>query len=172
MPPGSPFLVSIESLYRRYSKLVQQRIRSIVNDNEVAEELTQDVFIRISGSAALERIEHPRSFLLKIGTNLALDHLRERRRCPESESDEVLLNIGDERPDLPTALHRQRQVERLQQAIVALPPRAREALTLHKLQGLKLREVADELGISQTMVEKHIKNALLKCRAALQQDIE
>lgn len=64
-------------------------------------------------------------------------------------------------------LLREQQISDLKSAIRELPDRTREALLLAKFREMPLKAVAKEMDISQTMVEKHLKNAIEKCRTAL-----
>ncbi|WP_315983706.1 sigma-70 family RNA polymerase sigma factor [Aliamphritea spongicola] len=64
-------------------------------------------------------------------------------------------------------LIKERRLQQLKCAVADLPPRAKEALMLAKYREMTLKEVAREMEISQTMVEKHLKTALQKCRTAL-----
>lgn len=61
-------------------------------------------------------------------------------------------------------------LERVAAAIDALPPRCREAFVLNRIHGLPHDEVARALGISRSMVEKHVMRGLHACRALLEDE--
>lgn len=63
----------------------------------------------------------------------------------------------------------QQRLSHLAAALAELPPRRREAFVLHKFDGLSQVEVAERMGISLSMVEKHIASALLHCKRRLGQ---
>lgn len=64
----------------------------------------------------------------------------------------------------------QQRVRRLIAAIEALPPRCQEAFILHKFDGLSHAEVAERMGISRNMVERHVMLAVLACRKCRSQE--
>lgn len=161
----------IAQLYREHRAGLQRHLQSMVKDPDIAEELLQDTFIRLSRMPAIQTIRQIRPFLYKIATNLALDFLRASKRMPETESDEVLTEWASEEPAQLEFVAHARRIEQLQRAIESLPPRARETLILARLQEKTLKEVAVQLGVSQTMVEKHLRNAMKKCREYLNADL-
>ena len=67
-------------------------------------------------------------------------------------------------------LDQQQRLRQLARALEGLPPRRREALILHRFEGLSQSQVAERMGISLSMVEKHIAAALLHCRQQLTPD--
>ncbi|MBV1786820.1 RNA polymerase sigma factor [Marinobacterium sp. D7] len=160
--------MTMDALYLRYRAGLLAHLQSMVRDADIAEELLHDTFLRLSRMPGLGSINQPKAFLFRIAGNLAIDHLRQCRRVPESASESELEELESSEPDQLELLVQERRRRQLRQAIDQLPPRARETLLLVRYRELTLREAAQELGISQTMVERHLKNALLKCRELLQ----
>ena len=79
---------AFELLHERYSSALQRHVQSIVHDEEVSADLVQELFIRVWQRA--EQWSAPgsvKSWLYKIATNLALNHLRSRRRRPQQSLD-------------------------------------------------------------------------------------
>ena len=68
------------------------------------------------------------------------------------------------------AAHRLQRLEQLKTVLAQLSPRRREALMLHRFEGLSQAQIAERMGISVSMVEKHIALALLHCKQHLQRD--
>ena len=163
--------VIIEKLYKDYREELLRHIQGMVNDHGIAEELLHEAFIRLSRMPALSTIRQIRPFLYKIATNLALDYLRASKREAGKESDDQLVDWESGEPGQLEQVVRFRHLEQLNKAIDELPPRAREALILSRLQEKTLKEVARELNISQTMVEKHLRNALKKCRQLMKPEL-
>ncbi|GGC04614.1 DNA-directed RNA polymerase sigma-70 factor [Marinobacterium zhoushanense] len=160
--------MTLDTLYLRYRTGLLAHLQSMVRDVDIAEELLHDTFLRLSRMPGLGDINQPKAFLFRIAGNLAIDHLRQCRRAPEGAGESELEELESPEPDQLELLVQARRRRQLRQAIDQLPPRARETLLLVRYRELTLREAAQELGISQTMVEKHLKNALVKCRELLQ----
>lgn len=109
----------------------------------------------------------------QIARNLLRDHWR-RQQSRGQDIDRPAAN------DEPAALEgeaagpgerfeQQQRLSHLAAALAELPPRRREAFVLHKFDGLSQVEVAERMGISLSMVEKHIASALLHCKRRLGQ---
>jgi RNA polymerase sigma-70 factor (ECF subfamily) len=70
-------------------------------------------------------------------------------------------DMEDHAPLQDEVLAARRRLARVQEGLKRLTPRTREVFLMHRLDGLKYREVAERLGISQSAVEKHIAKAAL-----------
>ncbi|WP_417552418.1 RNA polymerase sigma factor [Marinomonas fungiae] len=161
----------IARMYQEHRQNILSHLLSMVKNRDIAEDLLQDTFVRLSNIPGIEVIRQPKSFLMKVATNLALDHLRQQQKKPVFETDEALEDLISPEPEHLEEVIKTRHLEQLQWAISQLPERAKEALVLARLQEMTLKEVAKEMDVSQTMVEKHLKNALQKCRSALITDL-
>lgn len=141
---------------------------------EDAEELLHDLWERAGQASG--PIANPRAYLFTTANNLVLDRRRaERRRAAREEavSRDPALGHGsqavaaDGAVDVLDALLEQENVERLRQAIAALPDGARRVLILHKIEERSQAEVAHQLGISRSGVEKHMAVAMRHLRTAI-----
>jgi RNA polymerase sigma-70 factor (ECF subfamily) len=138
-----------------------------------AEDVVQDIYVRIV-SAEIGCVENPAAFLYRLGSNLMLDRLKQKRRA-EARDDawhasqyrraggEDVANAASPEE---AAASRQRW-RRLAAAIEDLPPQRRRAFELHKIDGLSHAETAAAMGISRSAVEKHISAALKHLLARL-----
>jgi RNA polymerase sigma-70 factor (ECF subfamily) len=122
--------------------------------------------VRIVG-AAVEPIENPAAYLYRLGTNLMLDRLKQRRRAAtrddawqESGFVRVSGEPASNDPPADEAVASRQRLRQLVAALDQLPPQRRRAFMLHKLEGLSHVETAARMGISRSGVEKHIIAAL------------
>jgi RNA polymerase sigma-70 factor (ECF subfamily) len=72
--------------------------------------------------------------------------------------------------DPTSALHHRQRVARLAVLLNELPPACQQALVMNKIEGRKHSEIARALGVSTSMVEKHVMRALLHCRDLMRDD--
>lgn len=161
MPDG------VESaLIRYYQELVLYLSRTL-GDRQAAADVTQETFLRLLDRKTGERIEQPRAFLYRTATNLSID-LHRRTRVRRAEELETLDREGvlDERCPQEEA-SRQQQLRLLQRALDELSEPCRQAFLLRKVEGCSHLEIAERMGISRDMVEKHIVNAMKHCRVRL-----
>lgn len=132
-----------------------------------AEDLVQDLYLRLSGMEAVGPVDNPSALLHRIGSNLMLDRLRSQKRSGARDSDWRAINTtafaGQEVADEPSAdevVAGRQRLQALVEAVEDLPEKTRQAFQLHKLDGHSHVETARRMGISVSTVEKHISSAL------------
>jgi len=147
--------------------------RSRTGDGAEAEDVVQEIWLHVS-RAETGPVANPLAYLHRVGMNIVLDRVRERRRRERREQDwsDVAIGSGDgeARDNSPSPLdvvEGRERVRLLAAAIEKLPPGASRVFRRHKLDGLSHSEVAAELGISRSAVEKHIAVAMRHLREAL-----
>lgn len=133
---------------------------------EDAEDLVQEAFARFyrAGHAVLEPDARPLLFV--IARNLQTDRWKSAGRRRMQNAEDIHTLDGGPRAvvsDLPSAdqhLIGRQNLAAAAAAIRALPKRTREAFLLHRFEDLTYRQIAGRLGVSVSMVEKHIAEAL------------
>ena len=157
----------LSALYHAHRDSVFRFLRRRLSDQGRAEELTQDVFIRMAGLIERTVVNNPKAVLFTIASNLLTDTIRRDRLRHRSEHEAVDDTDGSPWMQQPveTALDDERRLQWLIEAMAALPPRCREAFILRKVEGLSYGEIAAAMQVSVKTVEKHLVRALLECRA-------
>jgi RNA polymerase sigma factor (sigma-70 family) len=151
--------------YDEFKKQLARRLGS----EDLAGDVLQETYLHLARPGRLGVIRSPRQYLLTIATNIArMGFRRERRWANLSDLDEVL-GFVDETPDPLRSFEARRELEALQRAFEELTPRRRRILFASRVEGVKLRELADEFGISQRTVEKELKTAVMLCGLKLKQ---
>ena len=149
---------AFEELYKRHQVVILRRLTRVCGNEAIAEELGQETFLR-----AAQRIGTVtgdlrfRAWLTRIGTNLAIDHLRALKRTPATPIEV----IGDITPPAGTPMHldTETHIERREtarfvaQVMDRLNPRHRKVLILREMEGLDYRSIAERLGVSSSAVE-------------------
>jgi RNA polymerase sigma-70 factor (ECF subfamily) len=132
-------------LYVRYAEDVSRYVASFVRDDHEAEDITQNVFIKmISAIKRYEERDVPfDAWIFRVARNAALDHLRSRRAIPCEE-----VRLADSgRAELSSDRGRA-----LRQALEDLPEDQREVLVLRHIVGLSPTEIANVLGRTESSV--------------------
>lgn len=161
---------SLEQLHRRHRTNVQRLIRRITGDAAVAEELSQEVFLRVYQARA--RYEPTASFstwLYRIAFNRSLNWLRSQNQYRNTTSFDAQ-SASFRRIEEPSAtperkLLDQEHIERIRQVINSLPARQRQALILHKYEGLDYAQIAERMNTTVPA----IKSLLFRTYLSLQE---
>ncbi|SUC04329.1 ECF-family sigma factor [Proteus mirabilis] len=107
-------------------------------------------------------------FLFKIANHVLIDHWRKNQKQKNIYQEDYQLEDAVQtyttELDPGHVLEHQQRLDLLTQAIDTLPPRRREAFILYRFDGLSQSEIAEQMEISISMVEKHIAAALLHCK--------
>lgn len=164
---------SLEALYRLHSKDLLRFLIARTGDASEAEDILQELWIRLQRVSGIP-IASGRAYLFRMAQNLIVDRLREKQRrmrreslwldqrgsrTPAGESVDPTLSAED-------AIIEREETVRLAGAIEAMPEGARRVFRLHKQEELSHAEVAMQLGISKSGVEKHMAVAMKYIRRA------
>ncbi len=156
--------------HRSQLRGVAQRI---VGTPELADEITQEAFLKLAEGETMRNIERPFCYCCQVVRNLALDHCR--RQSVEStyrvymDDGELPQVAGGSAPE--QGLDERRVLRVIEQVLSELPARTRKVFELHRLSGLTQREIGKELGCSATLVNFMLKdaaNAIADCRGLLE----
>ena len=152
---------ALKRLYLAHGRALQDYLTNKLRDPALAADLTHDAFLRIAERSNAAAISNDRSYLFRTAHNLAVDHIRltERRRTDLAD-DERLPEIAQDGPPLDEAVAARQMLARLHSVVADLPDRTRRIFVLAKIGGLTYAEVADQLGISESSVQKHLRMAL------------
>jgi RNA polymerase sigma-70 factor, ECF subfamily len=156
--------VTVENIWQEFSSKVWQFIRSRVSDDATADDILQDVFLKIQKRLdQLDDSSKVQSWIYLIARNAVIDHYRVRKETvevPESLVAETAID-DPEIESLKVAFRRM---------IDSLPEPYREAIVLTELEGLTQKQLAERLGISVSGAKSRVqrgreqlKQALLDC---------
>jgi RNA polymerase sigma-70 factor, ECF subfamily len=161
---------AFEALVRRYQSRIISLVRSYTRNAADAEDLAQDVFVRVYRSMRRFRGESLfRTWLYTIALNVVRSHhaRRERQRPVWEDSgadDSRPFDPPADGPDFEVALVRREAIER---ALADLPQDLREAVTLRDVHGLDYRDIAEATAAPMGTVESRIFRARQRLRRAL-----
>jgi RNA polymerase sigma-70 factor (ECF subfamily) len=113
----------------------------------------------------LDMAASPRALLFTIARNVLKNHWRwSALRRIEQSTDFSELDVTSDAPGPDRHLLARHDLEALEAAVTALPPRCRAVFLLSRIEGLSNAEVAQRCSISVKMVEKHLAKAIVACR--------
>ncbi|NBB65981.1 sigma-70 family RNA polymerase sigma factor [Pseudomonas sp. ODNR1LW] len=136
-----------------------------------AQDIVQEIYVRLQAlsEAAAEEIKAPVPLLYRIGGNLMLDQVRAGRRSAARDQSwtEISgaavdgISVADE-PSPEDAAWARLKLDQVAVALEGMPPNARMAFRLHKIDGLTHAEVAARIGVSRSSVEKYVSAVLAR----------
>lgn len=160
------------SRHDRFDQLVRAHYRKLCNfvyryvgSREVAEDLVQDIFVRILSNETFD-YDDPLPYLYRAARNQASGHLRQQR-VRERARDEFLAATSAMPADADAETEYHELADAVAVAVGSLPERARVIFTMHREQGLSYAEIAHALGIAPKTVENQMGRALRMLRTRL-----
>ncbi|MFT4163562.1 RNA polymerase sigma factor [Shinella sp.] len=154
--------------YMELSRYLVRRFGS----NVEPEDVLQDTFLRLQNVPAEAEIKNPRSYLFRVAKNQATDHIRARQAFERRFSLGEDPDHADEKPSPEAVVDYRQRLGMLERAVLQLPPRQRQVFLMHKIDGLSHAEIARELGITKSAVEKLVMKALGHLRDRLSNVID
>lgn len=162
-PAVAPCMSDATKHYARLMRFVRARFH--VGDE--ANDIVQDAYTRLAQTAERTPIRDTAGFLHVTATNLVRDRARHSTVRGRAESDAPPADVACPEPSAERAMIARQQLQIIEKALAELPVKRRAALVLHRFDNLHQSEIAARLGISISMVEKHIRLALAHCRMRL-----
>ncbi len=171
---------SFELLLQRYRTPLVNFLYRMVRDREQAEDLAQEVFLRVY-RAREEYVPSAKftTWLFRIATNLALNSVRDNRyhrmetsidapiTADAEDGDERQFELADQRPDIEQHLVEEAKRKMIRHAIDKLPEKQRAAVLLHKYQELDYAEIAKILNCSESALKSLLFRAYETLRVEL-----
>jgi len=154
-------------LFERHHAPLYDFLARMTGNTAAAEDLVQDVFVRVLKYRETWRDEGRfETWLYRIARNARVDYFKARTASPERNSVEIdaALERPSHEPLPPDMLARDREVARLQRALTLLRDDKRELIVLARYQGMKLDAIADLLGVETGTVKVRLHRAVKELR--------
>jgi len=149
-----------ESIVQQYRRKVFNVAYKFVGRHEEAEDLTQDIFIKIFKSlGTFDRRANFQTWLISVSRNLCIDHyrsVRQERQAIDHQIDPNELSPVAHEPGPIAVIEQQDRVLLLREALAALPESLRKAVLMRDIQELTYQEIADKLHLPEGTVKSRI----------------
>ncbi|MGA9672714.1 MAG: sigma-70 family RNA polymerase sigma factor [Terracidiphilus sp.] len=166
-------------LVQKYHRAMIHFLFRMVRNQAVAEELAQEVFLRVYRSRESYRAEAKfTTWLYRIATNLAVNHARDTRHersaqtiyldAPDEESG-TTPDVADDEPSVEQRLMRDERMAAIRTHVMALPERQRMAVLMHKYQAMDYRQIGDVLKLSESATKSLLFRAYQTLRDKLKE---
>lgn len=160
-------------LFQRYAGAVYSLAYRMLNDREGAEDLLNEVFVRVWRQAPSYDARRGKfsTWLMSVARNLGIDELRSRRARPQRADpltpDDPDLDPADDRVDVERDVWHAERRRLIREALRELPPAQRQALEMAYFEGLTQAEIAERLGDPLGTTKTRVRLGLQKLRDLL-----
>ncbi|GAA0746633.1 MULTISPECIES: sigma-70 family RNA polymerase sigma factor [Sphingomonas] len=157
-------------LFLSYRSELLRQANRITRDRAQAEDVLQEAWLRFRAALAERQMDEPLGYLSRIVRNLALDSARRsglESRLFQTEGDADPLQVPSETPSQEAAVISGFELRAVENALARMPERMRAAVRMHRIEGIKLKDIAKQLGISVTSAHGLVAEGVTRCRAAL-----
>ena len=165
---------SFARLLEKYRSPVIHFLYRMVQNQAMAEELAQEVFLRVYRSrTSYEPTAKFTTWLFRIATHLALNSLRDGKhdrkqdRLDDDSADQRVLQVTDRHPNVEQQMVYQARLDEVRQAIATLPEKQRAAVLMHKYEEMEYSQIANVLSCSESAVKSLLFRAYETLRARL-----
>ncbi|WP_183558849.1 RNA polymerase sigma factor [Mucilaginibacter sp. SP1R1] len=147
------------AIYKIYSKRLFLKILRMVNDEDTAKEILQDLFMKIwEGRENIDTSRSFRSYLYTIGVNMVYDHFRKVAKNKQL-AGKILLMATDVYTHTEENMISKQNMDLIRVAVNQLPPQRKKIYTMCRLEGKTYDEVSQELHISASTIQDHMVKA-------------
>ena len=167
---------AISQLLERHARRVRDYVRILVKDNDVADDLTQEVLIKVVKVLDEGRYTDKGRFqpwLLRVAHNRVLDYFRAQKQVKTiSESSagfDILGSKNFAEPSIEDRLVSEQQAEEVRQLIEHLPAEQREVVKMRYYEGLSFKEIAEHTGVSINTALGRMRYALINMRQMIKE---
>lgn len=167
---------AVERAVRKHDRLLVNWLAQKIGDADTAKDIAQNAYLRVLNYAEKNDIENARALIFKTAANLAANEFRNRRRAQFltaasfGATQDVIDAVACDAPSAERTAVAKQDLEASMSAINGLPARVRRAFILSRFMGLKYCEIAKDLNVSESSVEKYIISALKALRSAVDQE--
>ena len=154
------------NFFKTQAKILRNYLYYKFGNEEQAEDITQEAFIKLWENCDKVPLEKAKSFLYTVANNATLNQIAHQKVVLQYSKSSKMQNSPPESPEF--VLEEQQFKLKLQNAIAGLSEAQRTAFLLHRIEGKKYHEIAEILGISIKAVEKRIHIALVELRKEIE----
>ncbi|EIM77708.1 ECF subfamily RNA polymerase sigma-24 subunit [Nitritalea halalkaliphila LW7] len=164
---------AFESLVEKYKSRVFTTIQLIVKDDAVAEDLLQDVFIKVVQTLSSDAYSEEGKFqpwLMRIAHNLAIDYFRKAKRYPKivmEDGVDIFNSLQFAEQTVEDARVKEETTILIRRLIDELPEPQKEVLIMRHYMDLSFQEIADQTGVSINTALGRMRYALINLRKKL-----
>lgn len=154
--------ITFADFFKKHAKQLHNYLFYKYGNEEQAHDVTQEAFIKLWENCSKVTLDKAKSFLYTVANNTLLNQIAHNKVVLEYSKNNAPVSATGENPEF--IMEEEQFKVKLQNAIASLSEAQRTAFLMHRVDGKKYSEIAEELGISVKAVEKRIHIALTELR--------
>lgn len=164
---------SVELLFNKYRNALERYLVKLLRNEEDAEELLQEIFLRLLERTGLNHLEksNVRAYLFRVAGNLVIDKARrEKVRARDQHVPADGMEFPSDQPCPSKLAEWDQDLSNIKQAVLGLRPQCRQIFIICRFKGLSYPEIAEIFGITTRTVERNMSIAIAHIKANLDQN--
>ncbi len=167
--PAKDAQALIEGLVASHGDQLRRFLLARVRNIADVPDITQEVYLRMMRVPNVESVRSPEAYLFTVAQHVVQQHTLRSAALPSAELDKILnMLVPAAHADPALELVAAQCLDRLQETLDKLSPKARAVFMLSRRDGLSFDEIAVHLGVSKPMVKKYLMKALMQFRQRLE----
>jgi len=160
----------LDALYRKYNAALRAFLaRHRLNRDEVAD-IVQETYFRVHQAGTVADIRNPKAFLTRVANNVRINEQKLRRRSIEHGTIDIeSVEIASAEPTPYRSLKGEQELAAVHGALEELAPKCRDAFLMNRFENMTFAQIAAELDLSVSMIEKHVSHAIAHLRKRLEE---
>jgi len=150
---------------------VRASLRAAGAQLDEVDDLVQDAYCRFAAMDSIDQIERPAAYFMQMVKNLRRDRLRRDKVIQFEEFTEISAPfVNTLGANVEAEIGARQELQMVDAVLGGLPDRCRTIFTLKRIEGLSQKQIAQHLGVSETIVENDVRKAVRALQAALRSD--
>jgi RNA polymerase sigma-70 factor (ECF subfamily) len=169
MPDLPPQRLNFGDFYRATVAPLRRFLFRLTGSRSEAQDLAHDAYAKVFPAMQEKEVSQPQAFLYTTARHLALDQIKRRTRSPLQQSPIESDAAASRAPGVESVVMAREEWALMERAIAELPPGCRRVLLLRMVERHSHEEIAQQLGLARSSVEKHLMRAVRLLQAALRE---
>ena len=161
----------VSGIASRYGQRLRRFFSLRLRNEADAPDLAQEVFLRLMRVEHHESIRSPEAYLFTVASHVLHQHTLRQANTPASLDIAAMFAELQLTSDDDPSVHAdaQQRLKEFERVLALLPPKFATTLLLHRVAGLSIEEIGQQLGVSRPTAKKYLARALTQCRDALEE---
>ncbi len=163
----------IKALFKNHNEELVRYLTSRLKSHEEAVEVAQEAYVRLLRLDDTSTIGFLRAFLFRTATNIAIDRIRRKGLAQSDLDQEAPHQVKEMFAFTPErSIAAKQALSRVLECVSTLPPKCRHAFVEYKFRNRSYDDIAQEMGLTSSMIRKYVLRALVHCSDKMSDELD